>query len=279
MIMAKQPTPPKSPEVEQDNPWADVVEDSNETISQSDEPAAPVVHALLDSDRRASVAVEFDMEGLMTDFPTAKELERFVYDQTGTVLNLKGRANKLKYQVAMDALNGRPIDPVFVGGDNPYLDKAELVPVEDLKPIPARDVTLPPEDQLQNLFVSRFIPHPDPEFRARSKKVDCLFKKYKNGMISYEILGPLEQQAHGEKIDKFGRIRPEIIRWVDPRTGEQVIVRKDGTLTPIGRNLRALMQKLRVNNSNHWQVWIDREFVQLEGGSLRNPWDIEGADQ
>ena len=30
----------------------------------------------------------FDMEGLMTDFPTAKELEKFVYDRTGVVLNL-----------------------------------------------------------------------------------------------------------------------------------------------------------------------------------------------
>jgi hypothetical protein len=58
------------------------------------------------------------MEGLMTDFPTAKELERFVYDQTGRVLNLKGRANKLKYQVAMDVLNGLPVDPAFVVGQS-----------------------------------------------------------------------------------------------------------------------------------------------------------------
>ena len=49
---------------------------------------------------------DFDIEGLMTDFPTAKDLERFVFDETGIVLNLKGRANKMKYQVAMDVLNG-----------------------------------------------------------------------------------------------------------------------------------------------------------------------------
>ena len=35
----------------------------------------------------------YDLEGLMTDFPTAKELEKFVFDQTGIVLNIKGRSN------------------------------------------------------------------------------------------------------------------------------------------------------------------------------------------
>ena len=50
------------------------------------------------------VSRDFDLEGLMTDFPTARDLERFVFDETGVVLNLKGRANKLKYQIAMDAL-------------------------------------------------------------------------------------------------------------------------------------------------------------------------------
>ena len=39
------------------------------------------------------IDLQFDIEGLMTDFPTAKDLERFVYEQTGYILNLKGRAN------------------------------------------------------------------------------------------------------------------------------------------------------------------------------------------
>jgi hypothetical protein len=220
--------------------------------------------------------IEFDMEGLMTDFPTAKELERFVYDQTGMVLNLKGRANKLKYQIAMDCLNGKAIDPVFVGGDNPYIERGDLVPVEDLRPVPARDVTLPAyPDHLQNEFVSRFVPHPDPDFRALDRKVDCVFRKYRNGMISYEVLGPIDQRPEGEKMDKFGRMRPEIIRWVDPRTGEQVVVRADGTLSPMGRNLRAMMQKMKINDANWWDVWVDRDFVEFSGGELANPWDIK----
>ena len=268
------PTPRDITPAAEDNPWQEAVGAIPPEATQ--EPVRRVMQEQIkETIQKSSNQIEFDLEGLMTDFPTARDLERFVYDQTGHVLNLKGRANKLKYQVAMDVLNGESVDPVFLGTDNPYLDKAELVPVDALRPIPERSAELPGADDLQNLFVSRFIPHPDPEYRSRGKKVDCLFKKYRNGMISYEILGPLEQQPHGEKIDKFGRIRPEIIRWIDPRTGEQVVVRRDGTLTPIGRNLRALMQKMGVNNSNQWEVWIDREFVNLEGGTLRNPWDVD----
>jgi len=94
--------------------------------------------------------VEFDIEGLMTDFPTAKDLERFVFDETGIVLNLKGRNNKLKYQIAMDVLNGNEVDPAFLGAENPYVDKADMVPVEDIKNRPARDPNTPPESDLQN---------------------------------------------------------------------------------------------------------------------------------
>ena len=224
---------------------------------------------------KTAVTAEFDMEGLMTDFPTAKELERFVYDQTGRVLNLKGRANKLKYQVAMDVLNGKAVDDTFVGGDNPYIERADMVPVEDLRPTPARDANLPDHGHIQNQFVSRLVPHPDQDMRSTGRKVDCVFRKYKNGMISYEVLGPIDQRPEGEKMDKFGRMRPEIIRWIDPRTGEQVMVRQDGTLSPMGRNLRAMMQRQKFNDSNMWSVFIDREFADMVGGELNNPWDLK----
>jgi len=234
-------------------------------ISKVKKPQAP----------KATSNVQFDLEGLMTDFPTAKELERFVYDETGIVLNLKGRANKLKYQVAMDVLNGEDIDPVFLGTDNPYIDRTELVPIDPIKEVPKRDESLPDRNQVQNVFFSPVIPHPDAEQRAQDKKVHMLFRKYKNGMISYDILGPLEQKPFGEKIDKFGRTRPEVIKWVDPRTGEQVVMREDGTLTPQGKRLRATMQTFRVNNTNQWEVWIDREFVSLNDTVANNPWDLD----
>ena len=249
------------------SPWDDVpVEPGTEHTAQTKQQV--IARAA------APVTAEFDIDGLMTDFPTAKELERFVYDQTGRVLNLKGRANKLKYQVAMDVLNGLAVDETFVGGDNPYIERADLVPVEDIKAAPARDVTLPDPEQVQNQFVSRLVPHPDQDMRSTGRKVDCVFRKYRNGMISYEVLGPIDQRPEGEKMDKFGRLRPEIIRWIDPRTGEQVMVREDGTLSPMGRNLRAMMQRQKFNDSNMWAVFIDREFADMVGGELNNPWDV-----
>lgn len=225
---------------------------------------------------RAENAGDYDLEGLMTDFPTAKELERFVYDETGVVLNLKGRANKLKYQVAMDVLNGQEVDPKFIGGDNPYVEKSEMVPEEALRPCPARSEALPARNQVQNTFFTNMVPHPDPECRAMDKKVHVMFRKYNNGTISYEILGPLELKPHGEKIDKFGRTRPEIMKWIDPRTGEQLAVREDGSLTPQGKRLRAMMQtgKFKVNASNQWDVWVDREFVTLNDSVADNPWNV-----
>lgn len=211
----------------------------------------------------------------MTDFPTAKELEKFVFDETGVVLNLKGRANRVKYQVALDVLNGQAVDPVFIGNENPYIDKNDMVPVEDIKDPPARDERIPPRSQVQNSFHSRQIPHPDAEFRALGRKCDVTFRKYNNGMITYEILGPIDQRPYGEKIDKFGRMRPEVIKWIDPRSGEQVVQFDNGTLTPMGKRLRALMQMKRVNKSNFWDVWVDREFVTIDNDVLANPWDIK----
>ena len=250
-----------------ENPWNDKPQ-ADATIgvdlAKPKKPVAP----------KAVSNAEYDLEGLMTDFPTAKELERFVYDETGIVLNLKGRANKLKYQVAMDALNGVEIDAKFTGDNNPYIDKAEMVPEEPLKEVPARDPNLPDRSQIQNTFYSPVVPHPNSDERAMDKKCHMLFRKYKNGMVSYEILGPLEQRPHGEKIDKFGRTRPEIIKWVDPRTGEQVIVREDGTLTPQGKKLRGMMQTFKVNKSNQWEVWVDREFISLDDSVRNNPWDL-----
>ena len=83
----------------------------------------------------------YDLEGLMTDFPTAKELEKFVFDETGIVLNLKGRSNKFKYSTAMAVLNGERPDPALVGSENPYVDKNDIVPVDPPKQVPPQ----PPE--------------------------------------------------------------------------------------------------------------------------------------
>ena len=231
---------------------------SNSTPSQTE----PQVHDLA-----------FDMEGLMTDFPTATELQKFVYDSTGVVLNLKGRANKVKYQIALDVLNGNIPPMELLGSENPYLDKNDLIPEEPLGPPPASDPTIKTAGGLVTRFGTNSFPHPDPEWRSEDQKCLVVFRKYANSMITYEILGPLGRRAIGSKINKFGQPQPEKIIWVDPRTGEQVIRRGDGTLTPIGTRLRAHMQKLRVNKSNQWDIWIDRDFVVQDGAqSIDNPW-------
>jgi hypothetical protein len=250
-----------------DAPTAETIREVAEQMAAT-APTTPIAPQALN-------ALDFDLEGLMTDFPTATDLERFVYDQTGVVLNLKGRANKLKYQIAMDVLNGQEVDDKFIGGNNPYIDKTELVPEEPLKDRPKRDSALPSSTDVQNSFWLNNAPHPDHTARAQDKKCHLLFRKYKNGMISYEIQGPLEQIPYGTKLDKFGRERPEIIKWLDPRTGEQVAVREDGTMTPQGKRLRAMMQGHKVNNSNFWDVFVDREFISLNESVIHNPWDLD----
>lgn len=271
----------QKPTTPNENPW----DDTTEAVEPAPTPrksrsakAAEVAQEIVAPEAVAPASLnapEYDIDGLMTDFPTAKELERFVFDETGIVLNLKGRANKLKYQVAMDVLNGQKVDDKFIGSDNPYIEKSDLVPVDPIKPAPPRDPNLPDRKQVQNSFFCPTVPHPDDEQRAQDKKVDMMFRKYKNGMISYEILGPIQPKPHGEKIDKYGRTRPEVIKMIDPRTGEQTVMREDGTLTPQGKKLRAMMQTYKVNKSNQWDVWVDREFVSLDSSVANNPWDLK----
>ena len=179
------------------NPWAETTPNQPEKIVPRTQAAAPkkTLQKPEPVAQLASSNAEFDTEGLMTDFPTATDLERFVFDQTGVVLNLKGRANKLKYQVAMDVLNGAEVDPRFIGDGNPYLDKAEMVPEEPMKELPARDRSIPGREEIQNEFYTAFVPHSDEQYRAQGRKMHVNFRKYKNGLITYEVLGPIEPKA------------------------------------------------------------------------------------
>ena len=255
---------------QEENIWDEAPNQESEAVTA--QPAEPVKTP----QKPQSISnAQFDLEGLMTDFPTAKELERFVYDETGIVLQLKGRANKLKYQVAMDALNGKDVADQYIGKDNPYVDKADMVPVDPIKPAPKSDTNIPSENHLQNSFHSRMIPHLDADLRSQGRCVEVTFRKYDNNMITFEVLGPIDERPVGEKIDKYGRTRPELITWVDPRTGEQIAQRPDGTLTAMGRNLRALMrssERFRVNKSNQWDVWVDRDFIKDNDHVINNPW-------
>jgi hypothetical protein len=217
--------------------------------------------------------LEYSLAGLKDDFPTALELEKFVFDETNVSLKLKGIDPGKKYEIALAVLNNEDVDPRYITGSNPYVSNDDLIPEDPIKPIPKRDPRLPKEECM-SVFHDMAVPHPDANMRAVDAKVVCQFKTYRDGSISYEIMGPIEKQSYGEKVDKYGRPRPEKYVWVDPRTGEQAVRYSDGTFTRMGQRLRTLMESKRVNRTqSFWSVWIDRDFVQFNQGAIENPWN------
>ena len=218
---------------------------------------------------------QYDLEGLMTDFPTARDLEKFVFDQTGYALNLKGRSNKFKYSTALDILNGQEPRPELLSAENPYLDRNDLVPVDTMKTLPPRPEEIQRE-YVVTQFQSNVFPHPDDEWKSSGQKCSVIFRKYTNNAITYEIIGPVSTRPVGERINKFGKVVPEKYEWVDPRTGEQIIRHANGNFSSIGTRLRAYMQRQKVNKTTAWDAWIDREFIIIDGNSnmLDNPWSI-----
>ena len=246
----------------------EVTEPQEPEVLEFDEPIEPVITV---NDLKPP-KLEYSLAGLRADFPTALELEKFVFDETHVSLKLKGIDPEKKYEIAMAVLRGDDIDPRYITGTNPYVDNNDLIPEDPLKPIPRRDPRLP-HRQPMSIFHDMAVPHPDANMRALDGKVICMFKTYDDGSISYEIMGPLEKQSYGEKVDKYGRPRPEKYIWIDPRTGEQGVRYADGTYSPMGKRLRTLMESKRVNRTqSFWSVWIDRNFTQFNQGAIDNPW-------
>ena len=249
-MTTKKPTRATTP-----TPWADRATPTDTTAVAESEPL-------------------YDLEGLMTDFPTARDLEQFVFDQTGHVLNLKGRSNKFKYQTAMDVLNGRAPEDYMKGNENPYLDKNDLIPVDTFRTLPPRPSEVVGVPAVSS-FISKTFPHPDPEWAATGQKCEVVFRKYVNNVITYEVIGPISTRPVGTRVNKFGKEVPEKYTWVDPRTGEQIIRDSAGRLTPRGSVLRAQLQKAKINNKTYWELWVDREFVMGDASNLNdNPWGV-----
>jgi hypothetical protein len=245
---------------EQHNPWAD------ETIETPEAVTKPTRLKPAESEPL------YDLEGLMTDFPTAKELEKFVFDQTGYVLNLKGRSNKFKYQTAMDVLNGQEPDEALMGKENPYLDKNDLIPVDEMKKIPARPAEVQGVLQVTS-FISKAFPHPDPDWAALNQKCEVIFRKYINNVITFEVIGPISTRPIGTRVNKFGKEVPEKYEWVDPRQGEQIVRTEGGMLTPVGTRLKNRMSKAKINGKTFWETFVDREFWFGDSNAgIDNPW-------
>ena len=214
----------------------------------------------------------YTIEGLMNDFPTARELEQFVYTETnGEIsLNLKGKNNQLKYNLARDALLGKSIPQKYLTNQNPYMEKTDLVPEEEIKPVPARHPDCPdPSTELTRYDTNR-LPHPDAQSASQGLFCSCLFRSYRDGTVTYEIIGPVDKREEGQRLNKFGHMQPALIRWVDPRTGEQILQYANGTFTPIGQILHEKLQKL--DGVNIYNRYIKRSLGSVDRGVLANPW-------
>ncbi len=209
----------------------------------------------------------YDIDALKSDLPTAKELAQFVYDKTGVALDLIGKNKDEQYIVARNVLEGKKIPEGFTTDENPYVDKKDLIPEDALPELPPRNKDLPDVDSQIHYFGATNMTHPfDPQ---SDRKVYIDFKKYDNGVITYQITGPVEKVAIGSRINKYGQNVPEKYGWMDPRSVEKVLRRADGTYTPEGRGLYTYC--IGEKGGGIWSL-IDRDPVTTNQKNIANPW-------
>jgi hypothetical protein len=147
------------------------------------------------------------------------------------------------------------------------VDRKEQIPVDEVRKLPERSKDLPPEDAMVHFFGATNMPHPlDPQ---SDKKVGINFKKYNNGMLTYQVMGPLEQIAVGTKINKYGQEVPERFSWIDPRTEELVMRNPDGTFTPRGQGLYTFL--IGEKGGGIWTL-IDKDMVRATAKNISDPW-------
>jgi hypothetical protein len=209
----------------------------------------------------------YDIDALKEDLPTAKDLAQFVYDKTQIALDLIGKPKEDQYQVAKNALEGRKIPSEYVTDVNPYIDRKELIPEDELPPLPERPADLPDIDSQIHYFGATNMPHPsNPQ---SDEKVAIDFRKYDNGTVTFQIVGPVYQKAVGERLNKFGQRVPEKYTWDDPRTAETLMKRPDGTFTERGRKL--FQYCAGEKGGGIWSL-IDRELTSISSKNIVDPW-------
>ena len=209
----------------------------------------------------------YDIDALKADLPTAKELAQFVYDKTNISLDLIGKPKEEQYVVAKNVLEGKKIPSEFLTNENPWVDKKDIIPEDPLPKMPKRSIDLPEPEAQVHYFGATNMPHPlDPQ---SDKKVYIDFRKYENGLITYQITGPVEKIAVGEKINKYGQTVPEKYTWLDPRTEEKVLRNPDGTFTKEGRGIHTFL--IGEKGGGVWTL-IDRDIVSISQKNIANPW-------
>jgi len=209
----------------------------------------------------------YDIASLKEDLPTAKELAQFVYDKTNISLDLIGKPKEEQYVVAKNVLEGKKVPSEFLTNENPWVDKKDIIPEDPLPKLPKRNIDLPDPEAQVHYFGATNMPHPlDPQ---SDKKVYIDFRKYENGLITYQITGPVEKIAVGEKINKYGQTVPEKYSWIDPRTEEKVLRNPDGTFTKEGRGIHTFL--IGEKGGGVWTL-IDRDIVSISQKNMADPW-------
>ena len=209
----------------------------------------------------------YDIEALKSDLPNAKELSQFVYDKTGISLDLVGKPKEEQYLAAKNALEGKKVPSEFVTTDNPYVQKSDLIPKDEIPPLPERSKDLPDTSNMIHQFGATNMPHPlDPQ---SDRKVQIMFRKYDNNVITYQVLGPMHYVEEGTRINKYGQEVPERYRLVDPRTTELVLRNPDGTFTERGRGLYTYLTGEK--GASVWQM-VDRDLTSASGKNIADPW-------
>jgi len=211
--------------------------------------------------------VTYDIASLKEDLPTAKELAQFVYDKVNVSLDLVGKPKQEQYEVAKNALEGKKVPSEYLTDSNPYVEKKDTIPEDPLRKMPKRNIDLPDEDAQVHYFGATNMPHPlDPQ---SDKKVYIDFRKYENGLITYQITGPVEKIAVGEKLNKYGQTVPEKYTWLDPRTEERILRNPDGTFTKEGRGVHTFL--IGEKGGGIWTL-IDRDIVSISAKNIADPW-------
>lgn len=209
----------------------------------------------------------YDIEALKEDLPTAKELAQFVYDKTNVALELVGKPKQEQYEVAKNVLEGKKVPSEYLTENNPYVEKKDIIPEDPMRKLPKRNIDLPDEEAQVHYFGATNMPHPlDPQ---SDKKVYIDFRKYENGLITYQITGPVEKIAVGEKLNKYGQTVPEKYSWIDPRTEERVLRNPDGTYTKEGRGIHTFL--IGEKGGGIWTL-IDRDIVSISAKNIADPW-------
>lgn len=209
----------------------------------------------------------YDIDALKSDLPSAKELAQFVYDKTGIALDLVGKPKEEQYLAAKNALEGKKVPAEFLTNENPYVQKSDLIPKDEIPPLPPRSEDLPPISNMIHQFGATNMPHPmDPQ---SDRKVQIMFRKYDNNLITYQVLGPMHYVEEGVRINKYGQEVPERYRLVDPRTTECVLRNPDGTFSERGRGLYTYLTGEK--GASVWTL-IDRDLTAASGKNIADPW-------